>query len=105
MLRGPDDVATSAENQCMQIVTTSYVIVSATANCNLSNLLRLLVPNLKLRKQDQIPHFVTATTVKCKYHERHVHICTGVCSAKYLCSAYTLTFVYCGVNIGDGTSK
>jgi hypothetical protein len=34
--RRPDDVATSAENQCMQIATSLYVIVSATANCNLS---------------------------------------------------------------------
>ena len=35
-------------NQCRQIATTSYVIVSVTANCNLSILLWLFVSNLKL---------------------------------------------------------
>jgi len=102
--RRPDDVATSPENQCLKIATSSYVIVSATANCNLPILLLLLVPNLKLCISRII---FLISSLPSRYN---VSTTNGMCIyvlvfAKYVCSTYTLTFVYCGVNIGDGTSK
>lgn len=91
MPRRPYDVATSAENQCVEIANSSYVIITASVHCNLSILLFLLVPNLQLCISRII--FVIGTTVKCKYHA-HVHICTGFCSAVNIYGAYTLTFVW-----------